>query len=258
MRKTRIATILTLTMCLIILAGCTDEVRSLKIQNNTQRNRLAELESDIQATGLKYDQSQRQLDSISGRCDIEKEALQQTLTAVEKNLSDKNTVISQMQQQLLYGGAQLPVELSTMLEDFSKTEEMVSYDSGRGVVRFKSDLVFESGSDKVTPVAAAAVESLCKILNTEQGKKFDIIIAGHTDNVRIGKPQTRQKHPSNWHLSAHRAIAVLRVMGKKNIAAGRMSIRGFSEYRPIAPNKPEKGGNPQNRRVEIYIVAKGV
>jgi flagellar motor protein MotB len=47
-------------------------------------------------------------------------------------------------------------------------------------------------------------------------------------------------------------------MAGSNVDSKRMSVRGFGEYRPVAENKPDKGGNPQNRRVEIYIVAQGV
>jgi chemotaxis protein MotB len=164
-----------------------------------------------------------------------------------------------MQQKLLYGGAALPVELSTMLEDFAKQQpDLVTFDESKGIVRFKSDLLFEKGSDVVAPTAVEAVKSLCGILNSEQGKKFDIIIAGHTDDIPILKPATKAKHPTNWHLSAHRAISVLDAMANNNIEQKRMSVRGFSEYRPVAPNKPNKEGNPQNRRVEIYIVPKGM
>ena len=119
-------------------------------------------------------------------------------------------------------------------------------------------MLFGRGSDVVAAAARKAVGALCKILNSEQGKDFDIIVAGHTDDMRIGKAQTRRKHPTNWHLSAHRAISVLNVMTNNNIASGRLSARGFGEYRPIAPNKPNKKGNPTNRRVEIYIVPKGI
>jgi chemotaxis protein MotB len=145
-----------------------------------------------------------------------------------------------------------------MLEDFAEGKEMVTYDSSRGIVKFKSDLLFERGSDKVTPAAGEAVRSLCRILNSEQGKNFDVIIAGHTDDLRISRPATREKHPTNWHLSAHRAISVLNIMARSNVASERTSVRGFGEFRPIVPNKPNKKGNPQNRRVEIYIVPKGV
>ena len=135
---------------------------------------------------------------------------------------------------------------------------MVTYDPSKGIVKFKSDLLFERGSDVVAPAAVDAVVSLCQILASEQAKQFDIIIAGHTDDIPIGKPETRRKHPTNWHLSAHRAISVLNIMEKNNIDSGRLSARGFGEYRPVAPNKPNKKGNAQNRRVEIYIVAQGM
>ena len=127
----------------------------------------------------------------------------------------------------------------------------------RGIVKFKSDLLFEKGSDTVAASAVEAVKSLCGIMNSEEAKKFDIIIAGHTDDIPILKPETRAKHPTNWHLSAHRAIAVLNVMTNNKIEPKRTSVRGFGEFRPVVENRPNNKGNPQNRRVEIYIVAEG-
>jgi len=47
-------------------------------------------------------------------------------------------------------------------------------------------------------------------------------------------------------------------MAENKIDPKRMSARGFGEYRPIADNKPNKKGNPLNRRVEIYIVPEGM
>ena len=246
--------------CVVLVTGCVSEMqyKDLRVQNDTQRKRIAELESELQTNKLKLQQLQRSLDTAEGRSSIEADALKQKIAALEEELAKKKTLIASMQQHLLYGGAQLPVELSTTLEDFAEGEEMVTYDSSRGIVKFESDLLFERGSDEMSPAAAEVVNSLCKILNSEQGKQFDIIIAGHTDDMRIGRPATREKHPTNWHLSAHRAISVLDVMAKGKIASERMSVRGFGEFRPIAPNKPNKGGNPQNRRVEIYIVPKGI
>lgn len=258
MRIVKLSAFLLLCVSLLLMNGCGSELKDLRIQNETQRKRISELESEVQTTGLRLEQLKRKLAAAGNISGAEADALQQKIAALEEDLVKKKALIASMQQQLLYGGMQLPVELSTMLEDFAKDSEMVTYDSSRGIVKFKSDLLFEKGSDRVAPSAASAVKSLCGILNSEQGKKFDIIIAGHTDDMRIGKPQTRAKHPTNWHLSAHRAISVLNVMAKSNVASGRMSVRGFGQYRPIAPNRPNKKGNPQNRRVEIYIVPKGV
>ena len=237
--------------------GCNSELQDLRIQNDTQRQRIASLESELQVANLQLDNLRRQLAAIQGKGGMEVETLQQKIAALEDDIKKKEELIASMQQRLLSGGAALPVELSTLLEDFAKQNNMVTYDASRGIVKFDSDLLFEKGSDTVTSSAAEAVKLLCGIMNTEEGKKFDVIIAGHTDDLPIQRAQTREKHPTNWALAAHRAIAVLQVMENNKIDPKRMSIRGFGEYRPIAPNKPNKGGNPQNRRVEIYIVAQG-
>jgi chemotaxis protein MotB len=258
MKMVKLSAFLLVFACLIFSTGCADELKNLRIRNATQDELIKELGSELQAAKLELARLQREVTAIQDRSNINAEALLQQINALEKQLADKKALISQMQQQLLHGGAALPVELCAMLEDFAEGQNMVVYDSNHGIVKFSSDLLFEKGSDSVAPRARDAVKALCNILNTEQGRKFDIIIAGHTDNIRIGRPETKAKHPTNWHLGSHRAIAVLNVMKKNKIAPERMSTRGFGEYRPIAPNKPNNRGNPQNRRVEIYIVAKGV
>jgi chemotaxis protein MotB len=258
MRTIKLSGLFLLGAFVVLMSGCNAELKDCKIQNATQQKRIAELESEVQAAKVGLEQLKRQLETAEGRGGVEVSALQQKIAALEEDLAKKKELISTMQKQLLYGGASLPVELSTMLEDFAKGKEMVEYDSSRGIVKFKSDLLFEPGSDDVAPAAGEVIKSLCKILNSEQGKKFDVIIAGHTDDIRIGKPETRAKHPTNWHLSAHRAISVLDIMSNSGISPERMSVRGFGEFRPIAPNAPNKKGNSQNRRVEIYIVPQGM
>ncbi|MHC4123073.1 MAG: OmpA family protein [Planctomycetota bacterium] len=258
MQTIKLSRLIIICACaVLVLSGCTPE-KELKIQNEAQRKRIAELESQKKTATLKLEQMQRRLATAKNTNSVEVDSLQQSIKALEEDLEKKKTLISSMQQQLLSGGFALPVELSSMLEDFAKGQEMITFDSKRGLIKFKSDLLFQPGSDTVTSSAAGAVGKLCNILNSQQGGRFDVIIAGHTDDVPIGKPETRAKHPTNWHLSAHRAIAVLNTMSKNKLAEKRMSIRGFGEYRSIEKNKPNKKGNPKNRRVEIYIVPEGM
>ena len=260
MRTVKLLGFLLICACIGLVDGCVSEqqYKDLKVQNAAQQKRIGQLESELQTTELKLEQLKRQLQTIEGGSGAEADAMRQKIAALEKDIEQKKALIASMQQQLVYGGMPLPVELSTQLEDFAKSEEMVTYDASRGVVKFKSDLLFELGSDTVAPDAAKAVASLCKILDSEQAKEFDIIIAGHTDDIPIRKPETLTKHPTNWHLSAHRAISVLDIMVKNNITPERVSVRGFGQYRSIVPNQPGEKGNPQNRRVEIYIVPNGV
>jgi chemotaxis protein MotB len=259
MRLATVSVISFVCAAMIITSGCVSEqqFKDLKLQNTSQERRIKELESQLQTATLELDQAKRQVEALNDKGSIEMNALQQKVAALEDEIAKKKALIAAMQKQLL-GATQLPAELSSMLEDWAKGSDLVSFDAARGIVKFKSDLLFDKGSDEVAPSALEAVKALCGILNTDQAKEFDIIIAGHTDDLRISQPETKAKHPSNWYLSAHRAISVLDVMTGNGIVPERASIRGFGEYRPIVPNEPDKKGNPQNRRVDIYIVPKGI
>lgn len=255
MRIVKLSVVFLVCAGVLLINGCGPELQDLRIQNAALNKNKAKLESALQVAKLKLGQLEGQLAYAKERAGIDEGTLKQQIAALQEDIGKKKELIASMQQRLL-GGVMLPVELSAMLEDFAEREEMVTFDPNRGIVKFESDLLFKSGSDEVMPAAVQAVKSLCGILNTEEGKKFDIIIAGHTDDQPIR--YSRPKHPTNWHLSAHRAISVLNVMVKSNIASKRLSARGFGEFRPIVPNEPGNKDNPQNRRVEIYIVPEGM
>ncbi len=252
----RIVMALVLLAGLALVAGCGSEVQDLRLQNDTQRKRINDLEAELQKARLELSQLRRQLDEATASGGVEVDALRQKVAALEEDVARKEELIKSMQEKLM-GVSPLPVEVSTALEDFARDSDMVEFDSERGLVRFKSDLLFERGSDKVTSTAAETIKTLCGILNSVTAKEFDIIVAGHTDDMRIARQATREAHPTNRHLASHRAISVVAAMEDNGIEAKRLSTRGFGEYRPVEANAPNKGGNPKNRRVEIYIVPQG-
>lgn len=260
MRALKISAVLLSAAAVVFASGCVpqEKYNDLKAQNKIQQQRISEMEGELNAAKLALEQLNQQLAALRQKGGISAEALQKEVDALQKAIAEKNALIEKMQAQLLRGGMALPVELNAMLQDFADKSDMVTYDAESGVVKFKSDLLFEKGSDAVAAEAVKSIKALCDILNTEEGKSFDIIVAGHTDDLPIAKPETRAKHPNNWYLSAHRAISVLEVMTSNGIAPKRISERGMGEYRPFAENAPGKKGNPLNRRVEIFIVPAGM
>jgi chemotaxis protein MotB len=259
MRVATFSVISIVCAAIVFASGCVSEqqYKDLKLQNSALERQMKELESQLQTANLELDQAKRQIETLGGKGSVEMQALMQKVAALEDDIAKKKALIAAMQKQI-GGGVQLPAELSTMLEDWAKGSDLVSFDATRGIVKFKSDLLFEKGSDEVAPTAMESIKALCRILNTEQAKEFDIVVAGHTDDLPILKPETKAKHPSNWYLSAHRALTVLDVMTANGIVSERASIRGFGEFRPVVPNELNRKGNPQNRRVEIYIIPKGM
>jgi chemotaxis protein MotB len=258
MRTAKLSAILLSFVSLFLLNGCTGEIENLRRQNEIQQKRINQLSADLAALTLERDQLQNQLNALRGTGNIESETLQQRIAALEKAILDKDKLIEELRQKVLTGGTALPPELNNLLEAFAKANPgLVTYDKEKGIVKFSSDLLFNKGSDEVASSAATAVKSLCTIMNSKEAENFDVIIAGHTDDIPIQKPETLKLHPSNWHLSVHRAISVEKIMEANSISPIRMSVRGFGEYRPVVPNAPNKAGAEQNRRVEIYIVPKG-
>lgn len=245
-------------MCIVTLSGCGSRLTDLQVQNDIQAERIGELTDKLSKAELDLAQLQRQLASANEIKSAEMQTLQSEIAALKEDIELKKRLIASMQAQLLTTGAQLPVELTTKLEELASKYPMITYDSERGVLKFESDLTFERGSDQVAPSAVGAVESLCSVLNSEEAKGFDVIVAGHTDDMPISRVETRAKHPTNWHLSVHRGISVVDLMIANRIGPKRLSVRGFGEYRPVEENKPNKKGNPKNRRVEIFIIAKGM
>ena len=259
MRSVKLSTVFAvviLSVGMAFVSGCGSELADLRLQNSTQAKRIDQLTSELEAARLQLEQLKRQLAAAEQSGGVEADSLRQKIAALEEDLAKKEELIKSMQEKLM-GVTPLPVELSTALEDFANANEMVEYDSERGVVRFKSDLLFERGSDAVTATAAETIRTLCGILNTNAAKDFDIIVAGHTDDMRIARSDTLAAHPTNRHLASHRAISVVVVLEGCGVEPQRMSTRGFGEYRPVAPNAPGKKGNPKNRRVEIFIVPSG-
>ena len=117
----------------------------------------------------------------------------------------------------------------------------------RGVeVTLQEIVLFDSGKADLKQESYNTLRGLLGII---QEIKNPIAIEGHTDNV----PINTARFPSNWELSAARALSVLHFFETNNIPPTQLQIAGFGEYHPIQPNdSPEH--RQSNRRVTIAIL----
>lgn len=129
--------------------------------------------------------------------------------------------------------------------------DLITYDHTKGMLRFASDLTFASGSADLNDSARSSLSALARILNSSSAAGYDVHIVGHTDSQRIGGG-TAKLHPTNVHLSAHRAISVRAALASMGVPGGRMMVAGWGEFRPAVPNNAN-GNTPANRRVEIFL-----
>lgn len=171
-----------------------------------------------------------------------------------RRLEDAGLTLSDLEKRM--AGIQLaaldPGTDSLLRELAARYPDLLTYDAARGMIKFNSDLTFDSGDDTVKPAAQQALAALADILNNPITEPYDVIIVGHTDSQRISA-RTAARHPSNLHLSAHRAISVHRALVQQSVRSDKMQIAGWGEYRPLVANNQPSGNTPENRRVEIYL-----
>ncbi|MCE2882444.1 MAG: OmpA family protein [Planctomycetaceae bacterium] len=130
--------------------------------------------------------------------------------------------------------------------------DLFEFDAKRGMLRFKSDVTFDLGSAKLTSKATGVLKQFASILNSGAASDLEVRVVGHTDNVPIRRSSTMQQHPTNVHLSAHRAISVREALVGDGVSSNRFMVAGYGEFRPIATNSAR--GSEQNRRVEVFLV----
>ncbi|MDP6635868.1 MAG: OmpA family protein [Phycisphaerae bacterium] len=156
----------------------------------------------------------------------------------------------------------VPTDVHRALSAFeSANPGLVEYKPSLGMVRLKSDLIFELGTTTLNPSATKAIAALVTILNAKGVATFNVYVAVHTDNIPISRPSTKRRHPDNWYLTAHRAISIRKVLEKSGLNPNRTCVMGFGEHQPLVPNRTSEGGRKRgqrlNRRVEIWVVPPG-
>ncbi|MEW5773206.1 MAG: OmpA family protein [Thermodesulfobacteriota bacterium] len=114
------------------------------------------------------------------------------------------------------------------------------------LVRVDTGYLFEPGSLKFTPDAAAVLD---RIVATLKDYTFHCVIRGHSDD----NPEHGSPYPSNWELSAARAAHVLRYLADNGgISPLRLKAVGYADSRPLVPNNTEVN-RIRNRRVEFFF-----
>jgi len=108
-------------------------------------------------------------------------------------------------------------------------------------------LTFAIGSDKMNPKTLPILQAVAKLI--ERDPNSQIRVEGHTDDV----PIKSAKFPSNWELSAARALKIIKKLSEYSaVNPGNLSAVGYGQHRPLVPNT-SKENRAKNRRIEIYI-----
>lgn len=185
-------------------------------------------------------------------------ALEQALDASETRDQESRTQIADLGRRLNLALAQRVQDLSRYRSDFfGRLREILE---GRADVRivgdrfvFQSEVLFDAGEAEISPEGLPQIQSLAQaILQLEDQIPDDVNwvlrIDGHTDK----RPISNERFPSNWELSAARAISVANYLVSQGVPPRRLVAAGFGEFSPIDTGESEEAYR-RNRRIEFKL-----
>jgi chemotaxis protein MotB len=185
-------------------------------------------------------------------------ALEEALQASETKDTESRAQITDLGRRLNLALAQRVQDLSQYRSDFFGRLRQIL--EGRNDVQvvgdrfvFQSEVLFPVGEATVSAEGAAALDKLAdaiKQLQTEIPEDINWVlrIDGHTDK----RPIHTVEFPSNWELSAARAIAVTKYLIADGVAQQHLIAAGFGDSRPIDPGDSD-AAYAKNRRIEFKL-----
>jgi chemotaxis protein MotB len=136
--------------------------------------------------------------------------------------------------------------LETVSEKVKK-DFSIRWNQKRLVLVLGERIAFNVGEADLLPDFQPTLKQIAEFILSQQ--EYNVTVAGHTDDTPINNTQ----FPSNWELSAIRAVNVAKFMISSGVNPHRISTEGYSAYRPLQPNTTVHNKRA-NRRVEITLI----
>jgi chemotaxis protein MotB len=239
------------------ISGCvtTATYKKKEAEADNQAKELASLQQKL--NNMKADRDQLKEAFANATSDQSK-----TITDMRQknaNLEAENTKLKENLADLKKKEAEVQSESNTykqlmqeMKGEIAKGQVTISELKGKLTLDVVDKILFASGQAEVTKEGLAVLNRVIDILKNVKDKA--IRIEGHTDNVRI-KGKLARQYPTNWELSAARAINVTKYLQQQGIDPTLLSATAFGEYKPVANNDSSEG-RAKNRRIAIILLPK--
>jgi chemotaxis protein MotB len=208
------------------LSGCA-ELKQLRVETAQQKTQIEQLTQDNESC-------QKSLKSAQ----TENKTLKSDIKVKEVKVKEQSDAYTKMQ-------AAMKAELDSKQVALKELE-------GKLTLTMVESILFDSGKADVKQEGADALKKVADVLS--KTKDQEVIVAGYTDNVPI-TGRLVKVYPSNWELSAARAIAVVKILVANGVDPKLLAAAGYGEFRPVADNTTPDG-RAKNRRMEIILMPK--
>jgi len=239
-----------------------------------ERDRAAGLADDLSAANRRMMISEAELEGmteLSDSAQAEVALLLQQVTALNLQLATLNAALEASEQRDVDQLAQihnLSERLNAALaqkvqelararsEFFAQMQQALGTRSDIRIVGdrfvFESDVLFAVGSADLSSAGQDELRTIADVIKAvapsiPSDVDWIIRIDGHTDVRPIRDP-----YPSNWHLSAARAITVVNFFEDQGIPSRRLVAAGFGQHFPLDTRRTEEA-YARNRRIELKL-----
>lgn len=234
---------------------------ALAAENAALKERVEKLTGDLDFVSGQRDALAADVRSLEGTLRAKSDTLSQTIV----ELRQKNAGLEDENRRLRLNVADLQKAQEEKIRKVSSTYESllekmkgeiaqgqvtISELQGKLTVNMVDAILFDSGKAEIKPEGLTVLRKVVSILKEVDDKA--IRIEGHTDNARI-VGLLAKVFPTNWELSAARAINVARFLQDQGIDPADLSAAAYGEYKPVAGNDTPEG-KARNRRIEIILV----
>jgi chemotaxis protein MotB len=235
-----------------------DENEVLAKQNDALRKERDSLKADLAERTQQRDKLATDFDYVTGqlnRATMDREEVRRKVSALEKENAELVRVAQSKEEQVEQvkkASSTYQDLLEKMKVEVERGEVTIQELKGKLSVNLVDSILFESGRAEVKQ---GGEEILAKVVSTLTEVRDKVIrIEGHTDNVAIAGALAK-RYPTNWELSAARAINVARFLQGQGVPTDRLSAVAYGEWKPVGDNATPEG-RAKNRRIEISLVDK--
>ena len=143
--------------------------------------------------------------------------------------------------------AQLEQQVRQTVSEKIKNDFSIQWNQKRLVLVLGERIAFNVGEADLLPDFQPTLKQISEFISSQE--EYKVTVAGHTDD----RPINTARFPSNWELSAIRAVNVAKFMILHGVNPHRISTEGYSAYYPLHPNTTAHNRDT-NRRVEITLI----
>ncbi len=224
-----------------------DRVGTLRTQLDEERQAKSAAEAQLALLNRQLEALRSQIASLEAALEAS-EARDRENKATIADLGRRlNTALAQKVQEL----AKYRSEFFGRLREVMADRENIRVDGDRFV--FQSEVLFGSGTAEINAEGKRQMRKLAAALRQLSGEipsEIDWVLRvdGHTDT----RPIRTSQYPSNWHLSAARAISVVEFLRNQGVSGKHLVAAGFGEFNPI-DNGTSEAAYRRNRRIELKL-----